>query len=138
MAASSASISGTTSGGGGGGSLNITVATQAPRFIAKGAVGVRAKGFHAELGVRSLGDRYASEDFRNPKLSGYTVLDLAGRYRWRFLEVGVAIENLTNTEWSSSEFFYESRPIQGGTSREDFHFSPGNSIGARGWISARF
>ena len=66
------------------------------------------------------------------------MVDLAGRYRWRFLEIGVAVENLTNEDWSSSEFYYESRPIQNGPSDEDFHFSPGNPINARAWISAYF
>ena len=111
---------------------------QAPRVIARAATGVRWEGFAAELSLRHLGDRYASEDFFQPRLTSYTVLDLAGRYRWRFLEVGLAIENLTNNEWSSSEFFYESQPRLGGTMREDFHFSPGNSINARAWVTAYF
>ena len=55
---------------------------QAPRFVAKGAIGVREGGFAAELAVRHLGERYASEDFDNPKLSDYTVLDLGMRYRF--------------------------------------------------------
>lgn len=111
---------------------------QAPRFVARGATGIRWRGFATELGVRHLGERYATQDRPELKLSKYTVLDLAGRYRWRFLEVGVAIENLANTDWSSSEFYYESRPIQAEPSSEDFHFSPGNPIGARAWISASF
>jgi hypothetical protein len=111
---------------------------QAPRFVARGAVGVDLEGFAAELGVRHLGDRYASEEFSNPKLSGYTVLDLGMRYRWRFLEIGLALENLTGTKWRSSEFYYDSRPVQGGAASEDFHFTPGNPRNVRGWIAARF
>ncbi len=112
---------------------------QAPQFVARGATGIRWQGFAAELGVRHLGERYATEGAPELKLSDYTVVDLAGRYRWRFLEIGVAIENLTNTDWSSSEFYYESRPVQGDpSSSEDFHFSPGNPIGARAWVTAHF
>jgi outer membrane receptor protein involved in Fe transport len=111
---------------------------QAPRFVAKAATGVRWGSFAAELGLRHLGERYASEDFREPKLSDYTVLDLAGRYRLGFLELGLAVENLTNEGWRSSEFFYESRPIQGGPSSEDFHFTPGNPLNVRGWLTAHF
>ncbi len=119
---------------------------QAPRFVSKGAVGVRAKGFHAELSVRSLGDRYASEDFRDPKLSSYTVLDLGARYRYGPFEVGLALENLTDTKWRSSEFYYEScapsevgtvaacPPAGGGAGIGDFHFTPGNPRNVRGWI----
>ena len=96
---------------------------------------VRSAG---EFGVRHLGERYASEAFYEPALSGYTVLDLGLRYVWRFLEVGLAVENLANTEWRSSEFYYDSRPIQGGASMEDFHFTPGNPRNVRGWVTARF
>lgn len=110
---------------------------QAPRFVARGAIGVRWQGLAAELDVRHMGDRYASEDFSNPKLHGYTVLDLGLRYRWRFLEVGFALENLTDTKWRSAEFYYESRPIQGGPAAEDFHFTPGNPRNVRGWIALR-
>jgi outer membrane receptor protein involved in Fe transport len=111
---------------------------QAPRFVARGAVGVDVEGFAAELGVRHVGDRYASEELSNPKLSGYTVLDLGMRYRWRFLEIGLALENLGGTKWRSSEFYYESRPVQGGAAGEDFHFTPGNPRNVRGWIAGRF
>jgi hypothetical protein len=111
---------------------------QAPRFVAKGALGVRWEGLAAELGVRSFGDRYASEEFYDPKLSGYTVVDFGVRYRWRFLEVGLALENLTNTEWRSAEFYYESRPVMGGEIFEGFHFTPGNPRNVRGWVAARF
>ncbi len=123
---------------------------QAPRFLARGAVGVRWEGFAAELGVRHLGDRVASEDFSEPKLSGYTVLDLGLRYRWRFFEVGLSVENLTDTRWRSSEFFYESCapgelgvdpacPVGGGGAGiGDFHFTPGNPRNVRGWIALRY
>ena len=111
---------------------------QAPRFVAKGGLGARWQGLAAEIAVRHLGDRYASEAFSTPKLSGYTVLDLGARYRWRFLELGLAVENLTDTDWRSSEFFYESRPVAGGPASEDFHFTPGNPRNVRGWIAARF
>jgi len=111
---------------------------QAPRFIARASTGLRWRGFAGEFGVRHLGDRYASEDFYEPALSGYTVLDLGVRYVWRFLEVGLAVENLADTAWRSSEFDYDSRPIQGGASMEDFHFTPGNPRNVRGWVTARF
>ena len=111
---------------------------QAPRFVAKGALGVRWEGLAAELSVRSFGDRYASEDFFEPKLSGYTVVDFGGRYRWRCLELGLALENLTDEKWRSSEFYYESRPVQGGAAREDFHFTPGNPRNVRGWVALRY
>lgn len=111
---------------------------QAPRFVAKAGTGVRYKGFATELNLRHLGDRYASEDFSNPKISSYTVLDLGLRYRWRSLEIGLTVQNLTDTDWSSTEFYYESRPTRTGPASEGFHFSPGNPRNVSGWISGYF
>jgi len=111
---------------------------QAPRFVAKAATGIRYEGFAAELNLRHLGERYATDERRDRRLSDYTVLDIAARYRWGFLEVGIAIENLGDTNWSSSKFYYESQPTPTGAFSEDFHFSPGNPRNVRGWISAYY
>ena len=123
---------------------------QAPRFVAKGAIGVRDGGFAAELGVRHLGERYASDGFRQPRLSDYTVLDFGMRYRYERFEVGMAVENITDAEWESSEFFYEScAPSEvdqvagcplggGGAGIGDRHFSPGNGRNLRGWVRVTF
>jgi len=111
---------------------------QAPRLTARATAGVDWRGFAAQLSVRHLGDRYASEAFFQPRLSDYTVLDLGARYRWDRFEVGLAVENLTDTDWRSSEFFYESRPTSGGLASEDFHFTPGNPLNVRAWLTARF
>ena len=110
---------------------------QAPRFVAKGAVGARLRGFSVELGARHLGERYASEEFNNPKLSDYTVLDLGAAYRRGPFEVGLAVENLTATKWRSSEFFFASS-VDGGPGIEDFHFTPGNRRNVRGWVRVIF
>ena len=123
---------------------------QAPRFIGKGAVGVRYGSFAVELGLRHLGKRYASEDFNHPKLSSYTVLDLGARYRYGNVEIGLAVENLTDTPWRSSEFFYEScAPSEvgvipacpaggGGAGIGDFHFAPGNPRNVQAWLRYSF
>ncbi len=123
---------------------------QAPRFVAKGAVGVREGGFAAELSVRHLGERYASEAFRSPRLSDYTVLDLGMRYRYGPIEVGLAVENIADNDWRSSEFFYEScAPTEvgrvaacprsgGGAGIGDRHFTPGNGRNVRAWVRYAF
>ena len=130
-----------------------TPVSQAPRFIAKGAVGATWQGLTVELGARHLGERHASEDFRSPKLSDYTVLDLGAAWRRGPFEVGVAVENLTDTEWRSSEFFFAScAPSEvgvpataaacpaagGGQGIDDFHFTPGNRRNVRGFVRVRF
>jgi len=115
-----------------------TPLAQAPRVIAKAATGVRYQGFAAELDLKHLGKRYATEAGPDLKLSDYTVLDFAASYRYGFIEIGFALENLTNTKWRSSEFYYLSRPEPTGPAYEDFHFTPGNPRNVRGWITAHF
>jgi hypothetical protein len=118
---------------------------QAARFVAKSAVGVRFGGFAAELGVRSLGTRRASEDPGDPHLTSYAVLDFGLRYRTERLEVGLDFENLTGARWRSSEFFYAScAPSEVGSAAcppggfPDRHFTPGNPFNVRGRASLRF
>ena len=65
MAASSASISGTTSGGGGGGSLNITVATHAPRLIGLVRSGVEVIVSTAAVVITPPSRRVVSWRLRN-------------------------------------------------------------------------
>ncbi len=123
---------------------------QAPRLVAKGAVAVRHAGFSAELGLRHLGERYATESSRDLRLESYTVLDFGLRYRWRAFEFGFAIENLTDVHWRSSEFFFASctpaevgasaacPPAGGGPGFDDNHFSPGNRRNFRGSVRVYF
>jgi outer membrane receptor protein involved in Fe transport len=122
---------------------------QAARFVGKSAIGVRFGGFAAELGVRSLGTRRASEDPGDPRLRSYAVLDFGMRYRSDAFEVGIDFENLANARWRSSEFFYASCPPSdvpsaqcpaagGGDGIPDHHFTAGNPFNVRGWASLRF
>ena len=112
---------------------------QAPRFIAKGAIGVEYEGFRAELAVKHLGERRAEEGLQQPTLSDYTVLDLGASYAWDAVEVGLAIENLTDAKWRSSEFYFASC-VAGEvcTGASDFHFTPGNPINLRGFVRYAF
>ena len=124
--------------------------SQAPRFVAKGAVGAQWEGFSIEVSGRHLGERYATETFNDPRLSDYTVFDLGAAYRRGPFEVGIAVENLTDTEWRSSEFFFAScaqsevgvdarcPAMGGGPGVPDFHFTPGNRRNVRGWVRVVF
>jgi len=112
---------------------------QAPRFIAKGAVGLEYEGFRAELAMRHLGHRRAEDGLQQPELSDYTVLDLGASYAWNAIEVGLALENLTDTKWRSSEFYFEScAPGEVCTGQPDFHFTPGNPINVRAFVRGSF
>lgn len=105
---------------------HIGAVPQAPRFTASTGITVRhGSGISADLRMRSLGRRYAVED-RGTTLHGYAVADVAVRYRWKGLEASLAVENFTNEQWRSAEFFFESQLPGEAVSAEDFHFTPGN------------
>jgi outer membrane receptor protein involved in Fe transport len=100
---------------------------QAPRITATtGIVARHPCGLSAELRFRALGQRYGIED-RSVRLSGYGIWNLGLRYRRGPFEVSLLLENLTNRNWRSAEFFYTSRlrdePPEG---VDDFHFTPGS------------
>jgi outer membrane receptor protein involved in Fe transport len=116
------------------------VVDQAPRMTAATSLVARhSSGLSGELRMRSLGRRYALEDDPNILLHGYAVFDLGVRYRWRFLEVAAAIENITNEQWPSAEFYFASR-LQGEPPEgiEDFNFTPGNPRSFRVGLTAFF
>ena len=59
-------------------------------------------------------------------LHGYAVADLFLRYRWRHFELSLAIENLTNENYASTELYYTSRlPGEPASGVLDWHFTPG-------------
>jgi len=89
----------------------------APKIYMTGGVTVKHKtGIRAGLRFRYLGDRPAfnttSEEYvtLNPtqpnrvNAQGYFIVDLYGAYRWHWLEVGFAIQNLLNSTWREAQF----------------------------------
>ena len=116
---------------------------QAPRLVAKASLVAEQGPWRAEIAARMLGERHAVDASPGIRLSDYAVVDLGLRYRHDPWEIGLRVENLTDREWRSSEFFYASCapsevgqsaacPVTGGgTGFADFHFTPGNR---RHWI----
>jgi outer membrane receptor protein involved in Fe transport len=100
-------------------------------------------------------DRPADEDDRL-QAEGYFLLDLLPQYRWRNLELGVQVLNLTNTEWEEVQFEDDScvlgqeqgadpdRPCfakPGGSAVTPpgvIHFTPGNPIGVLAGLTLFF
>ncbi len=123
---------------------------QAPRLVAKAALAANQGPWSAELSARSLGERTAIDGAPGIRLSDYTVLDFGIRYRSDPWEFGLRIENLTDREWRSSEFFYAScAPSEvgassacpfagGGPGIEDRHFTPGNRRHIVAWLRWTF
>ncbi len=60
-------------------------------------------GLRARLGARWVGDRPANTE-GTLTATGYFIVDLYGAYRWRFVEVGLAINNLFNSTWREAQF----------------------------------
>jgi len=97
-----------------------------------------------------------ASDPRRVNTEAYFVLDAYGSYRWRWLEAGFSIQNLTNTAWREAQFGNVSRlpnetgpascpvgtrPVVDGArfaGCEDIHFTPGAPINVYGTVSLSF
>jgi hypothetical protein len=111
------------------------------RTATLGVTAQHPDGYKGRLGVRHVGDRPATED-RALTAEGYTLVDLTLGYRWRFIEVGLVVENLFNTPWREAQFgdfsqlrgapYLEAEPVR------DIHFTPGNPLSVRGTVSFHY
>jgi outer membrane receptor for monomeric catechols len=111
----------------------------APRLTARADLTARLPwGLASSAGMRYLGDRYADED-RHQTARGYLLFDVTARYRYKWLEAFLSIENLTNTEYREAQFFFTSRlagePASG---VPDIHYTPGNPRSFLGGLAVRF
>jgi outer membrane receptor protein involved in Fe transport len=101
-----------------------------------------APGLRARIGARWVGDRPANTE-ATLVAQGYFIVDLYGAYRWRFLEFGLAINNLFNTSWREAQFATTYRvqeapynqPAPGVTG---VTFTPGNPIALYATASVYF
>ncbi len=98
-------------------------------------------GLRARIGARWVGDRPAnSQDTLTA--TGYFIVDLYAAYRWRFLEFGLAINNLFNTTWREAQFattyqvreppYNQTAPVTG------IAFTPGAPIAVYATVTAYF
>ena len=88
--------------------------------------------------MRYLGDRYADE-FRHQTARGYLLFDLVARYRYKWLEAFLSIENITNAEYREAQFFFNSRLAgEPATGVPDIHYTPGNPLTVFGGLAVRF
>jgi outer membrane receptor for Fe3+-dicitrate len=111
----------------------------APRLTSRADLTARLPwGLLASFAMRYLGDRYADED-RHQTARGYLLFDLTARYRYKWLEAFLSIENLTNAEYREAQFFFNSRLAgepTGGV--PDIHYTPGNPLTVFGGLAVRF
>jgi TonB dependent receptor len=111
----------------------------APQVTARADLTARLPfGLSASFEMRYLGNRWADEA-RTQVARGYLLFDLTARYRYKWFEAFVSIENLTNTEWREAQFFFTSRlagePAEG---VPDIHYTAGAPITVLGGLALRF
>lgn len=88
--------------------------------------------------MRYLGDRPADPD-RLAVAQGYTLFNWTTRYRYKDPEAFISVENLTNTHWRESQFFFTSRlPGEPAGGVKDLHFTPGNPRSVLGGVAIHF
>ena len=111
----------------------------APRLTSRADLTARLPwGLASSFAMRYLGDRYADED-RTQTARGYLLFDWTARYRFKWLEAFVSIENLANTEYREAQFFFTSRlPGEPTTGVPDIHYTPGNPRTVFGGLAVRF
>jgi hypothetical protein len=95
-------------------------------------------GLSTSFEMRYLGDRPADED-NIQTARGYTLFNWTARYRYKFMEAFLSIENLANVEWREAQFSFNSRlagePASG---VPDIHFTPGNPRTFLGGLAFHF
>ncbi len=111
----------------------------APNFTLVGGLALQDyKGFSGGLRYRFLDDRAANEDY-TVTAEGYFVTDFNLNYKLNtHLSIGVAIENIFNTEWNETQFLTESRLQNETESVEEIHFTPGTPFNAKANITYTF
>lgn len=111
----------------------------APNFTMAGGLSVLDLGrFSGALKYRYIGDRPANED-NSIVAAGYLVTDMNVNYRAsKNINLGIAVENLFDTEWNETQFATESRLQNETASVEEIHFIPGTPFFIKGNITFTF
>lgn len=128
----------------------------APPILMNGGLTVDLhNGFSSSLRGRYVASRPATED-GSLTAQGYYVLDAFAKYRWRNVELGIQLLNLTNTEWREAQFA-DTSCVHGQIQRTDparpcywkpgkdavdpkpaIHFTPGNPIAVQAGLTVFF
>ena len=111
----------------------------APDFTVTGGLAITdLKGFSAGIRYRYVDDRPANVD-NSIIAAGYFVTDFNMNYAFNtHWNLGIAIENLFDTEWNETQFATESRLQNETASVEEIHFTPGTPFFIKAMVSYRF
>ena len=103
----------------------------APRATSTGGVFYKKKeGFNGSLTYRYIKNRPANED-NTIIAKGYFLADASLNYTKPKYELGLAFENILNTDWNEAQFATESRLKNEQASVTELHFTPGTPFFAR-------
>lgn len=107
----------------------------APRFLALSGITARhPSGLEGRLQLRSVGDRYGTED-RTFNVRGYNIFDLLLKYKLDRYEFLFSIDNIANKKWRAAQFVFESQLPGEAAPVRDFHFTPGDPLTIRAGIT---
>jgi len=107
----------------------------APRFLALSGITARhPSGLEGRLQLRSVGDRYGTED-RTFNVRGYNIFDLLLKYKWDRYEILFSIDNIANKKWRAAQFVFESQLPGESAPVRDFHFTPGDPLTIRAGLT---
>jgi outer membrane cobalamin receptor len=110
----------------------------APTFTTTGGIFYKKKeGLNGGLTYRYIKDRPANED-NSIIAKGYFLLDGSINYTRSKYEIGLAIENILNTEWNEAQFATESRLLNEPAPVTELNFTPGIPFFIRGKIAVFF
>ena len=88
------------------------------------------KQFSAALRFRMLSDRPANED-NSIRATGYQLVDATINYQYRYINIGLIVDNIFNQKWNEAQFLTLSRLKDEPKAVEEIHFTPGSPINFR-------
>ncbi len=110
----------------------------APKLMVQGGLSARhPSGVFGRVGVFHIGDRPATED-GSLTAEGFTRFDATVGYRYKFVQVTAAVQNVLNTNWREAQFANASRLASESAPVEDLHFTPGAPVNAQGTVTLFF
>ncbi len=109
----------------------------APLVTVAGGLSFSLNKWSGGIRYRYLGNRPANEDY-SLTAKGYFVSDANINYTLKKWTVGIAVENIFNTQWNETQFATETRLKNESSPVEEIHFTPGTPFFFKGTITHSF
>jgi outer membrane receptor protein involved in Fe transport len=107
-----------------------------PTWIMTNSLSFRhSSGIRGSLRGRLLGPRFLAEGI---EADSYYIVDFLTGYDRKHWGLELAVDNLLNTKWEDSTFYYNSRPDPGGEETWGVHYTPGTPLAVRLSATAKF